>query len=174
MKKPQVGILMGSDSDLEVMAEAAKILEELRVDFEIAVLSTHRAPQETAAYAKSAKIRGIKVIIAGAGGAAALPGSLASLSPLPVIGIPIKAKVLEGIDSLLSIAQMPPGVPVATVGINSAKNAGILAAQIVAQSDPKVDKNVTSYKQKLKKDVLSKNSKLQKIGWEKYLKEIQK
>lgn len=170
MIKPQVGIIMGSDSDLEVMAEAAKILDEVGVTSETLILSTHRAPQETAKYAQNAKTKGIKVIIAGAGGAAALPGSIASLTTLPVIGVPIKTKSLEGIDSLLSIAQMPPGVPVATVGISGAKNAGILAAEIIGVFDPKISKNVSQYKEKIRKEVLAKNTKLQKLGWEKYLK----
>lgn len=172
--KPKVGILMGSDSDLEVMSEAAKILDELAVEYEISVLSTHRAAEQTASYAKSANTKGMKVLIAGAGGAAALPGSLASLTPLPVIGVPIKAKSLEGMDSLLSIAQMPPGVPVATVGINAAKNAGILAAQIIAISDTKVSKNIVLYKENLKKEVFKKNTLLQKLGWKQYLQEMKK
>lgn len=171
MTKPQVGILMGSDSDLGVMSEAAKILDELGVACEISVLSTHRVPGETANYAKSAKERGLKVLIAGAGGAAALPGSLASATALPVIGVPIKSKSLEGFDSLFSIVQMPSGVPVATVGVDAARNAGILAAEIIGLTDPKVAKNVASYKERLKKEVLAKNARLQKIGWEKYLKE---
>lgn len=171
MTKPQVGILMGSDSDLEVVSEAAKILEELEIPYEISILSTHRAPQETANYAKSAKAKGIKVLIAAAGGAAALPGSIASQTTLPVIGIPVKAKSLEGLDSLLSIIQMPSGVPVATVGINSAKNAGLLAAQILALSNTKIAKRIENYKEKLKDEVLAKNAKLQKVGPEAYLKE---
>ncbi len=171
MSKPQVGIIMGSDSDLEVMSEAAKILDELGIGNEILILSTHRAPDQTAQYAKSAKAKGIKVIIAGAGGAAALPGSIASLTSLPVIGVPVKAKSLEGLDSLLSIVQMPPGVPVATVGINAAKNAGILAGQIIGVNDPKISKMVVEYKEKIKKEVLVKNSKIQNVGWETYLKE---
>ena len=171
MTKPQIGILMGSDSDLEVMAESAKILDELGVPYEISVLSTHRAPQETAKYAQSAKERGLKVLIAGVGGAAALPGSLASLTTLPVVGVPIKSKSMEGLDSLLSIVQMPPGVPVATVGINAAKNAGILAAQIIGSSDQKVAQRLSDYKSKMKQEVLAKNSKLQKLGAEKYLRE---
>jgi len=170
MKKPQVGILMGSDSDLEVMSEATKVLEELGITWEISILSTHRVPQETANYAKSAKVNGLLVLIAGAGGSAALPGSLASLTILPVIGVPIKSKSLDGLDSLLSIAQMPPGVPVATVGINAAKNAGILAAQIIAVADDRIAKNILKYKEKLKKEVLVKNIKLKKIGPQKYLK----
>lgn len=174
MKKPQVGILMGSDSDLEIMKDAAKILDELGVENEIIVLSTHRAPEETTKYAKNAQKSGLKVIIAGAGGAAALPGSLAALTTLPVIGVPVETKTLGGVDSLYSIVSMPPGVPVATVGINSSKNAGILAAQIIAISDIKIAQNLVNYKLRIKKEVLAKNSKLQKIGWEKYLQEKNK
>ena len=169
--KPQVAIVMGSDSDLEVMAEAAKVLDELSISYEIAILSTHRVAEETSAFAKGAKQKGFKVLIAGAGGAAALPGSLASLTTLPVIGVPIKSKSLEGLDSLLSIAQMPPGIPVATVGINSAKNAGLLAAQMIATSDSAVDKKLAQYKSKQKQEVLLKNKKLHQVGWLKYLKE---
>lgn len=169
MKKPQVGILMGSDSDLEIMKDASIILDELGVENEIIILSTHRAPEETARYAKNAKNRGIKVIIAGAGGAAALPGSLAAITTLPVIGVPIEAKTLGGVDSLYSIVSMPPGVPVAAVGINSAKNAGILSAEIIAVADSKIARNLVNYKLKIKKEVLTKNSILQKVGWEKYL-----
>ncbi len=171
MTKPIVGILMGSDSDLEIMSAAAKVLEELAIVYEISVLSTHRAPHQTSNYAKTAQDRGIKVIIAGAGGAAALPGSLASLTTLPVIGVPVKSKSLEGIDSFLSMVQMPPGVPVATVGIDNAQNAGLLAAEIVALTDPKISKKVQNYKEKMKKEVLAKNVKLKKLGWREYLKE---
>ena len=172
MKKAQVAIVIGSDSDLEVMSEAAKILDELDIPREISILSTHRAPEETASFTKTAQARGIKVIIAGAGGAAALAGSIASLTTLPVIGVPVNSKPLEGLDSLLSIVQMPPGVPVATVGINSAKNAAILAAQIVAVGDQKVAEKLDTYKLKIKKEVLVKNDKMQKLGWQKYLKEM--
>jgi len=172
MKKPQVAIVMGSDSDLKVMSDAAKIFDELSVSYEIAILSTHRVAEETSAFAKSAKQKGFKVLIAGAGGAAALPGSLASLTTLPVIGVPIKSKSLEGLDSLLSIAQMPPGVPVATVGINSAKNAGLLAAQIIATFDSAVDGKLAQYKFRQKRDVLLKNKKLHQVGWLKYLKDL--
>lgn len=174
MKNPQVAIIMGSDSDLEVISEAAKILDDIGISYEICVLSTHRAPTETADYAKRAQARGIKVVIAGAGGAAALPGSIASLTSLPVIGVPIKTKSLEGLDSLLSIVQMPPGVPVAAVGINGAKNAGILAAQIIAVGDQKIAKKIEVYKEKIKSEVLGKNAKLQKTGWSKYLEKMPK
>jgi len=170
-KNPLVAIVMGSDSDLEVMSEAAKVLDELSVSYEIAILSTHRVAEETANFAKNAKQKGFKVLIAGAGGAAALPGSIASLTTLPVIGVPIATKSLEGLDSLLSIAQMPPGVPVATVGINGAKNAGLLAAQIIATLDSSVAKNLSEYKSRQKEDVLFKNKKLHQVGWLKYLKE---
>lgn len=170
--KPQVGIIMGSDSDLEVMCQAAKILDDLGIINEVLILSTHRAPEETAKYAQSAKSKGIKVIIAGAGGSAALPGSIASLTSIPVIGVPIKTKSLDGLDSLLSIVQMPPGVPVATVGINAAKNAGILAAQIIGAQNTKISAAVTQYKDKLRKEVFDKNAKIKNIGWEKYLKDL--
>lgn len=163
---------MGSDSDLEIMKDAGIILDELGVENEIVILSTHRAPEETAKYAKNAKKRGLKVIIAGAGGAAALPGSLAAITTLPVIGVPVETKTLGGVDSLYSIVSMPPGVPVATVGINNSKNAGILAAQIIAVSDSKIAQSLTDYKLKIKKEVLAKNSKLQKVGWEKYLHDL--
>ena len=174
MIKPQVGIVMGSDSDLEIMNDAAIILTDLGLTYEVLVLSTHRAPEETAKYAKSAKNRGLKVIIAGAGGAAALPGSLASLTTLPVSGVPIETKTLGGVDSLYSIVSMPPGVPVATVGINSAKNAGILAAEIIAAGDSKVHSKISQYKQKIRQEVLAKNKRLQAFGAEKYLAQKQK
>lgn len=168
MKKVQVSIVMGSDSDLGVMRDAALILEELGVKSEVLVLSTHRAPEETAKFARGASERGIKVIIAGAGGAAALPGSIAALTTLPVIGVPVDSK-LGGVDSLYSIVSMPPGVPVAAVGINSAKNAGILAAEIIGAYDSKIAENVEKFKDKIKQDVLAKNAKLQKLGFKKYL-----
>lgn len=171
MAKPQVAIVMGSDSDLEVMKDAAKILDELGVENEILILSAHRAPEETAKYAKNAKVRGIKVLIAGAGGAAALPGSLAALTTIPVIGVPIETKTLGGTDSLYSIVSMPPGVPVATVGINGSQNAGLLAAQIIATSDVRTAQKLADFKTKMKKEVIAKNLKLQKIGWERYLQE---
>lgn len=171
MKKPQVAIVMGSDSDLEKMSEASRILDEFQIENEVQVLSAHRTPQETADFALNAQKRGIKVIIAAAGGAAALPGTIAALTILPVIGVPIKSKSLEGIDSLLSIVQMPPGIPVATVGIDSATNAGILAAVIIAVTDERTAVKVRKYKEQVKLKNLKKNSKLQKIGWLKYLKD---
>lgn len=169
MKRVQVAIVMGSDSDLEKMSEAAKILDELQIEYEVQVLSAHRTPEETSAFAKSAQKRNLKVIIAGSGGAAHLAGAIAAQTILPVIGVPIKSKSLDGIDSLLSIAQMPPGVPVATVGIDSAQNAAILAAIIIGTHDEKVNQRIKKYKEELRKKNLDKNSKLQKIGWSKYL-----
>ena len=160
---------MGSDSDLEVMAEAAKILEEFDVAYEIAVASAHRAPELVHKYATTAKSRGLKVIIAGAGGAAHLAGVTASFTIIPVIGVPVKAKNLDGLDSLLSTINMPSGVPVATVGINAAKNAGLLAVQILATSDKNLEEKLIAYKQKMSNDVESKSEKLEKIGYKKYL-----
>lgn len=161
--KPIIGIIMGSDSDLPIMQEAAKVCEEFRVPYEIKITSAHRTPRFMASYAESAHKRGIKIIIAGAGGAAHLPGMAASHSPLPVIGVPIRSKALEGIDSLLSIVQMPAGVPVATVAIGNAKNAGLLAMEILAISDKKLFRKVQLYKKKLEKESLAKNKKLEKI-----------
>jgi len=169
LKNPKVGIIMGSDSDLEIIAEAAKILEEFEVAYEITVASAHRSPEIVHKYATSARERGIKVIIAGAGGAAHLAGVAASLTTLPVIGIPIKTKNLDGLDSLLSTVGMPPGVPVATVGINSAKNAGLLAIQILATSDKNLENKLISYKQKMSVETKGKGEKLSKIGYKKYL-----
>ncbi len=169
-KKPLVGIIMGSDSDLEVMKEAAKVLEDFGIDYELTIVSAHRTPERMFKYAKSAEKRGIEVIIAGAGGSAHLPGMTASLTPLPVIGVPIKTSILKGADSLLSIMQMPGGVPVATVAINNAKNAGILAAKILGIKYPEIRKKVKRYKEKLKKEVEGKAKKIEKIGYKKYLK----
>jgi len=155
MKNPQVGIIMGSSSDLKVMKDAADVLKELGIEFEITVVSAHRTPERMFDYAKGAAERGLKVIIAGAGGAAHLPGMVASLTPLPVIGVPIKSSnSLDGWDSILSILQMPNGVPVATVALNAAKNAGILAAQIIGSSDKEVLKRMTAYKENMKAKVM--------------------
>lgn len=159
-QKPVVGIIMGSDSDLPVMSEAAKILDEFSIAYEIKIVSAHRTPDYMAEYAKNAKSRGLRVIIAGAGGSAHLPGMTASHTSLPVIGVPIKSKSLDGMDSLLSIVQMPSGVPVATVAINGAKNAGILAAQIIGTSDESISKKIIDFKQKIAKESLDKNEKL--------------
>jgi 5-(carboxyamino)imidazole ribonucleotide mutase len=158
--KPLVGIIMGSDSDLPVMSEAAKILDEFNIPYEIKIVSAHRTPDLMFSYAKNAAKRGLKVIIAGAGGSAHLPGMTASNTTLPVIGVPIKSKSLDGLDSLLSIVQMPAGVPVATVAINGAKNAGILAAQILSVTDSSISNTIAKYKIKMKNESLKKNSKL--------------
>jgi 5-(carboxyamino)imidazole ribonucleotide mutase len=165
----QIGIIMGSDSDLPVMKEAASILDELKIDYELTVVSAHRTPNRLVEYAESAVERGLKVIIAGAGGAAHLPGMVASHTPLPVIGVPVKSRTLNGVDSLYSIVQMPPGVPVATVAINGAKNAGILAAQIIGSGDPDTLKRVAEYKSDLEQMVLEKAEKLEKLGYQNYL-----
>ncbi|MEX2052175.1 MAG: 5-(carboxyamino)imidazole ribonucleotide mutase [Candidatus Paceibacterota bacterium] len=170
MKKLLVGIIMGSDSDLPVMQEAAKVLEEFGVKYEITVVSAHRTPDTLVKYANSAHTRGLKIIIAGAGGAAHLPGMVASMSPLPVIGVPVKSKTMNGLDSLLSIAQMPPGVPVATVAVNGAKNAGLLAVQILGISDTKLQKKIIEFKQRMNKEVKLKAGKLIKKGYKEYLK----
>lgn len=166
---PQVGIIMGSDSDLPVMSEAAKILDELGVSYELTVVSAHRTPDRMVTYAKTAKEKELKIIIAGAGGAAHLPGMVAALTTVPVIGVPIKTRTLSGMDSLYSIVQMPPGIPVATVAINGAKNAGILAAQIIGSFDSEVSKAVEDYKEGLKQMVEGKASKLEEEGYQSYL-----
>ena len=163
MKKttPIVGIIMGSDSDLPVMQAAADILHEFGVLYELNIVSAHRTPERMVTYAKTAKKRGLKVIIAGAGGAAHLPGMVASLTPLPVIGVPVKAtNNAEGWDSILSILQMPGGVPVATVALNGAKNAGILAAQIIGISNEKLSGKILEFKEKMKKEVIAKAKKI--------------
>lgn len=169
-EKPLVGIIMGSDSDLPIMQEAAKVLEDFGIAYEMTIVSAHRTPDRMFYYAKNAEKRGIEVIIAGAGGAAHLPGMIASITSLPVIGVPIKTKSLKGLDSLLSIMQMPAGVPVATVAINNAKNAGILAAEILGIKYLKIRKKVKKFKGKLKKEVKQKAKKLEKIGYREYLK----
>ena len=152
--QPKIGIIMGSKSDLNVMQDAADVLKELGVPYEITVVSAHRTPERMFSYAKSAADRGLKVIIAGAGGAAHLPGMVASLTHLPVIGVPVKSSnSIDGWDSILSILQMPNGIPVATVALNAAKNAGILAAQIVSTADEHIVKNLIDYKENLKKKV---------------------
>jgi 5-(carboxyamino)imidazole ribonucleotide mutase len=168
---PEVGIIMGSDSDLEIMSEAAKILIDFGIPHEIRIVSAHRTPQELYRYAESAKSRGIKVIISGAGGAAHLPGMVASLTPVPVIGVPICSPTnpVNGIDSLYSIVQMPPGVPVATVSINGARNAGILACSILSTADPVLFERVNKFKQMMRNEIKIKNKKLSETGYEKYL-----
>ncbi|HEX3074122.1 MAG TPA: 5-(carboxyamino)imidazole ribonucleotide mutase [Ignavibacteriales bacterium] len=155
--KPLVGIIMGSDSDLPTMQEAAKILDEFQIPYEIRIVSAHRTPDLMAEYGKTAIDRGLKVIIAGAGGAAHLPGMTASYTALPVIGVPVQTKALSGQDSLLSIVQMPGGVPVATVAIGNAKNAGILAAQILGSSNAEIQNKVIEYKKRMAEDSIRKN-----------------
>lgn len=165
----QVAIIMGSDSDLPVMSEAAHALEEFGIEFELTVVSAHRTPERMVQYAKAAHGRGIKVIIAGAGGAAHLPGMVAALTPLPVIGVPVRGKNLEGLDSLLSIVQMPGGIPVATVAINGAKNAGLLAVRMLGSSNNDLQKKILSYQDELKNQVLDKAEKLEADGYKRYL-----
>ncbi len=167
----KVGIVMGSDSDLEIMSKAAEVLEVLKVEYDITVISAHRMPDVFYDYAKSAEEKGYKVIIAGAGGAAHLPGMTAAIFSLPVIGVPIMTKSLGGVDSLYSIVQMPAGIPVATVAINGAQNAGILAAKILAASDNELLGRIKDYAQNLKDTVAAKSEKLAKVGYKEYLKE---
>ncbi|MBK9104328.1 MAG: 5-(carboxyamino)imidazole ribonucleotide mutase [Saprospiraceae bacterium] len=164
MSKPVVSIVMGSDSDLPVMQHAADILTEFEIPFELDIVSAHRTPDKMVVFAKKAHKRGIKVIIAGAGGAAHLPGMIASLTPLPVIGVPVKSgsNTTEGWDSILSILQMPGGVPVATVAVNGAKNAGLLAVQILGASDRKIRNKMVDYKTSLKEDVEKKSEGIKK------------
>ncbi len=152
----QIAIIMGSDSDLPVMQEAAKILDELELEYHISIVSAHRTPDRMYDFAKSAHTEGFKVIIAGAGGSAHLPGMVAALTHLPVIGVPVLSKSMSGIDSLYSIVQMPPGVPVATVAINGAKNAGLLAAQILSVSQPELEQKLINYKEKMRDEVVKK------------------
>ena len=169
MNNPLVGIIMGSDSDLPIMNEAKEILDSFGVANEITIVSAHRTTRRMVQYATSAKKRGVEVIIAGAGGSAHLPGMVASLTALPVIGVPIKTKTLEGLDSLLSIAQMPPGVPVAAMAINGAKNAGLLACQILGTKYSHIRTKIEEYKFELEQNVLQKARKLEKSGVERYL-----
>ena len=166
MSKPLVGIIMGSQSDLNVMKDAAEVLEELGVTYELTVVSAHRTPLRMVEYATEARRKGLKVIIAGAGGAAHLPGMVASITSLPVIGVPIKSSnSIDGWDSVLSILQMPGGIPVATVALNGAKNAGILAATIIGAFDPAVSARIIAYKKNLETEVLKKVDKLKGEGW---------
>ena len=164
----KVGIVMGSDSDLEIMSKAAAMLEKFGIDYEMTIISAHRMPDVFFDYAKEAEAKGYKVIIAGAGGAAHLPGMCAAIFPLPVIGVPIHTKSLGGVDSLYSIVQMPSGIPVATVAINGAQNAGILAAKILATSDPELLQKLKDYKDELKGQVMAKKEKLETVGYKEY------
>ncbi len=171
---PVVGIIMGSDSDLPVMAKAAEILDQLEVPYELTVVSAHRTPDKMYEYAHSAKERGLKAIIAGAGGAAHLPGMTAAMTVLPVIGVPVQTKALGGVDSLYSICQMPPGIPVATVAINGAQNAGLLAAKIVAVTDEALSRRLEDYAKSLETMVEEKAQKLEDIKYKAYLEQMKR
>ncbi|NWF60995.1 MAG: 5-(carboxyamino)imidazole ribonucleotide mutase [Fischerella sp.] len=173
MTQPLIGIIMGSDSDLPTMQGAIAVCEDFGVAVEVAIVSAHRTPERMVEYAKSAHERGIKVIIAGAGGAAHLPGMVASLTPLPVIGVPVPSRHLQGVDSLYSIVQMPAGIPVATVAIGNATNAGLLAVQILATQKPELLEKVQQYRQNLRETVMAKQAMLEQLGYEQYLKQMQ-
>ncbi len=164
----KVGIVMGSDSDLEVMSKAAEMLEKFGIEYDMTIISAHRMPDVFFEYANSAKDKGYKVIIAGAGGAAHLPGMAAAIFPLPVIGVPIYTKSLGGVDSLYSIVQMPSGIPVATVAINGGANAGILAAKILATSDDSLLEKINNYKDELKNGVMTKKARIEEVGYKNY------
>jgi len=164
----KVAIVMGSDSDMPIMKKAAEFLDQMEIDFEMTIISAHREPDIFFEWAKGAKDRGVKVIIAGAGKAAHLPGMCAALFPMPVIGIPMKTSDLGGVDSLYSIVQMPSGIPVATVAINGGLNAGILAAKILATSDEKLLEKLEAYSEEMKQSVVEKAEKLDKVGYKNY------
>jgi 5-(carboxyamino)imidazole ribonucleotide mutase len=166
---PRVGVIMGSDSDLPTMKDAIIVLDDFQIPNEVAIVSAHRTPDRMYEYAKTAHERGIQVIIAGAGGAAHLPGMVASLTPLPVIGVPVLTRTLQGVDSLYSIVQMPAGIPVATVAIGCAKNAGLLAVQILAAGDRALLEQVIAYRRSLTHSVLEKQANLEKLGYRAYL-----
>ena len=174
MSQIEVGIIMGSDSDLPVMNAAVEMCEEFGIGYEVDIVSAHRTPQKLVEYSNAAGKRGLKVIIAGAGGAAHLPGMVAAITPLPVIGVPVRSSALDGMDSLLSIVQMPGGVPVATVAINGAKNAGILAAQIIGASNATLRSKIATYKKRMQNEVDEKSVKLLANGAQEYLKGMQK
>jgi 5-(carboxyamino)imidazole ribonucleotide mutase len=169
MNQPLIGIIMGSDSDLPTMQGAIAVCEEFSVPYEVAIVSAHRTPERMVTYAQTATNRGLKVIIAGAGGAAHLPGMVASLTPLPVIGVPVASRHLQGVDSLYSIVQMPAGIAVATVAIGNAKNAGLLAVQILASHQPELLERVQQYRQALCESVLEKQARLDELGYKQYL-----
>lgn len=168
----KVSIVMGSDSDLKIMSQAAKVLSDFGIEYEMKIISAHRMPEIFVDYAKSAQERGVSVIIAGAGGAAHLPGMCAALFTLPVIGVPIHTKSLSGVDSLYSIVQMPSGIPVATVAIDGARNAGLLAVRMLAISDGTLLKKLEDYKEDMKQSVASKCEKLENIGYQEYLSDM--
>ncbi|MFM7427588.1 MAG: 5-(carboxyamino)imidazole ribonucleotide mutase [Elainella sp.] len=172
MSSPVIGIIMGSDSDLPTLQKAISVCEDFNIPHEVAIVSAHRTPERMVDYAQQAHRRGLKVIIAGAGGAAHLPGMVASLTPLPVIGVPVPSRHLQGLDSLYSIVQMPAGIPVATVAIGNAQNAGLLAVQILASHQPELLERVQSYRQALQAMVLDKQAKLDQVGYRNYLEQM--
>jgi 5-(carboxyamino)imidazole ribonucleotide mutase len=172
MASPMIGIIMGSDSDLPTLQKAISVCEDFNIPHEVAIISAHRTPERMVDYAQQAHLRGLKVIIAGAGGAAHLPGMVAALTPLPVIGVPVPSRHLQGVDSLYSIVQMPAGIPVATVAIGNAQNAGLLAVQILASHQPDLLEQVQAYRQSLKTMVLDKQTKLEEIGYRDYLRQM--
>jgi 5-(carboxyamino)imidazole ribonucleotide mutase len=172
MTHPPISIIMGSDSDLPTMTDAIAVCAEFGIETTVAIVSAHRTPERMVEYAKLAHQHGIKVIIAGAGGAAHLPGMVAALTPLPVIGVPIASRHLQGLDSLYSIVQMPAGIPVATVAIGNAKNAGLLAVQILATHEPQLLHRVQQYRQSLAQAVMDKQAKLEQLGHQKYLEQM--
>jgi len=171
-RKPVVAIIMGSDSDLPTMQAAISVCEEFGVAYEVAIVSAHRTPERMVEFAQQAHLRGLQVIIAGAGGAAHLPGMVAALTPLPVIGVPVPSRHLQGLDSLYSIVQMPAGIPVATVAIGNAKNAGLLAVQILAAHQPELLQQVQHYRQTLRESVQQKQGRLDQLGYQQYLAEM--
>ncbi len=171
--EPLVGIIIGSDSDLGVMSKTAEILDKLEIPYEFSIISAHRTPDRMYEYARQARKRGLKAIIAGAGGAAHVPGMVAAMTTVPVIGVPIQAKALDGMDALFSICHMPPGIPVATVAINGALNAGILAAKIIATNDEALADRLEAYATNMKETVEKKAAKLESIGYSEYLKQMQ-
>jgi 5-(carboxyamino)imidazole ribonucleotide mutase len=166
---PLIGIIMGSDSDLPTMEQAIAVCEDFAVPYEVAIISAHRTPEKMVEYARDAYQKGLRVIIAGAGGAAHLPGMVASLTTLPVIGVPVTSRQLQGVDSLYSIVQMPRGIPVATVAIGNAQNAGLLAVQILATSNPQLQSQIQQYRQDLSQTVIDKQKRLDQLGYQKYL-----
>jgi len=172
MTHPPIGIIMGSDSDLPTMQGAIAICEQFKVSCDVAIVSAHRTPHRMVEYAESAHTRGLKVIIAGAGGAAHLPGMVAALTPLPVIGVPVPSRHLQGVDSLYSIVQMPAGIPVATVAIGNAQNAGLLAIQMLASHQPDLLQQVQQYRESLRDMVLTKQDRLQELGPTAYLQQM--
>ena len=172
LNQPLIGIIMGSDSDLPTMQAAIAVCAEFGVPYEVNIVSAHRTPERMVNYAQTAHQRGLKVIIAGAGGAAHLPGMVAALTPLPVIGVPVASRHLQGIDSLYSIVQMPAGIPVAAVAIGNAKNAGLLAVQMLASHNPALLEKVQQYRQSLEQQVMEKQAKLEQMGYEQYLQEM--